>query len=208
MLYDVTLPISPDLATWPGDPPVAVERLVFETVHVSRWCLGSHAGTHVDAPLHFSAGPGTVDTLDPHALIGPCRVLHFPDAPLITAELLERCDLTGIERLLLRTRNSERWRESVSVFHEDFIGLDPTAACLLRDRGVTLVGIDWLSIEAPPITGAVHLTLLAAGIIILEGVMLADVPAGDYTLLCAPMKLAGADGAPARVFLEQNTFTV
>ena len=88
MLYDITLPLSPELVVWPGDPPITVEHLTFDTVQVSRWCLGSHAGTHVDAPRHFSAGPGTVDDFDPAVLIGPCRVLHFPDAPVITADLL------------------------------------------------------------------------------------------------------------------------
>jgi arylformamidase len=202
MRYDVTLPISPTMAVWPGDPPVTVEHLTFDTVQVSRWCLGSHAGTHVDAPCHFSAGPGTVDALNPDVLIGPCRLLHLPAAPVVTAELLVAHDLAGVERLLLRTRNSDRWREDPGAFQQEFTGLDLSAASLLRDRGVKLIGIDGLSIEAQPITGAVHRTLLTADIIILEGLALADVPAGDYTLLCAPLKLQGADGAPARVFLE------
>ncbi|OQA95865.1 MAG: Kynurenine formamidase [Chloroflexi bacterium ADurb.Bin222] len=202
MRYDVTLPISPEMAVWPGDPPVAVEYLDFGTVKVSRWCLGSHAGTHVDAPRHFSAGPGTVDALDPDILIGPCRLLHLPDTERVTAETLAAHDLAGVTRLLLRTRNSDHWRRAPRVFPENFVGLDPTAARLLRDLGVRLIGIDSLSIEAKPAAGEVHTTLLAADIIILEGLALANVPPGDYTLICAPLKLQGADGAPARVFLE------
>ncbi|HOF89963.1 MAG TPA: cyclase family protein [Armatimonadota bacterium] len=202
MRYDVTLAISPAMAVWPGDPPVTAEHLDVGTVRVSRWCLGSHAGTHVDAPRHFSAGPGTVDALDPDALIGPCRLLHLPDVPRVTAAALAAHPLAGVSRLLLRTRTSEHWRRAPHVFPEDFVGLDPSAARLLRDLGVQLVGIDSLSIEAPPITGEVHTTLLGANIILLEGLALAAVPPGDYTLLCAPLKLQGADGAPARVFLE------
>lgn len=202
MLYDITLPLSPDLAAWPGDPPVTVEHLTYNTVRVSRWCLGSHAGTHVDAPVHFSAGPGTVDALDPAVLVGSCRVLHFPDAAAITAEMLAVQDLGGISRLLFRTRNSARWREDPGTFRTDYTALTPAAAAYLRDRGVVLVGVDFLSVEPYGGDGAVHMTLLSAGIVVVEGLYLADVPAGDYTLLCAPLKLMGADGAPARVFLQ------
>jgi arylformamidase len=202
MLYDITLPLSPELATWPGDPPVTVEHRVYDIVRISQWCLGSHAGTHVDAPAHFSAGPGTVDAIDPAVLVGPCRVLHVPDAPAITADLLAACDLAGVTRLLLRTRNSARWCEDPGAFHTDYTALTPDAAAYLRDRGIALVGVDFLSVEPYGGDGSVHLTLLAANIVIVEGLCLADVPPGDYTLLCAPLKLVGADGAPARVFLQ------
>lgn len=200
MIYDITLPLSPELVVWPGDPPIARECFG-ERVKVSRWSLGSHAGTHVDAPLHFSAGPGTVDQMDPAALLGPCRVLNLPDVPLITADLLTNHNLLGVERLLLRTRNSLRWQQDTHTFSTDFVGLDAGAAHVLLALGIKLIGIDGLSIEPYGGNGEVHELLLGAGFIVLEGVNLADVPAGDYQLICAPLRLLGADGAPARVFL-------
>lgn len=201
MIIDVTLTISPELAHWPGDPSVEASSFGGEPVRVSRWTLGSHAGTHVDAQTHFSAGPQTVDQFDPAVLLGPCRVLDFPDAAVITADLLHAHDLTGVERLLLRTRNSRHWMEAPTTFDESFVGLDAGAAQVCLDCGVKLLGVDGLSVEPYHGNGAVHNLLLGAGVILLEGLNLAQVPAGAYQLVCAPLKLRGADGAPARVFL-------
>lgn len=198
MIYDVTLPLSPMLAAWPGDPAVTCETFG-DRVRVSRWTLGSHAGTHVDAPAHFSAGR-TVDALDPAVLLGPCRVLDLTDCPRITAAVLHAHALTGVMRLLLRTRNSAHWTQCPSNFNPDYVSLTIDAAQALLTLGVRLVGVDGLSIEAPDATQA-HELLLGAGVILVEGLHLAAVPAGDYHLVCAPLKLAGADGAPARVFL-------
>lgn len=199
MIYDVSLPLSPALAAWPGDP--RIERETFgDEVKISRWRLGSHAGTHVDAPAHFSLG-ATVDQLDPAALIGPCRVLDLPDVPLITADVLAAHDLIGVERLLLRTCNSRRWVEDPSTFDPDFVGLDEGAARTLLGLGIKLLGVDGLSVEPEDGDGRVHERLLRAGVVIVEGLNLSAVPAGVYELVCAPLRLEGADGAPARVFL-------
>ena len=200
MIYDISVPLSPELAVWPGDPPVTREELG-EHVRVSRWTLGSHAGTHVDAQTHYSAGPNTVEQLDPAILLGPCRVLDLGDASLVTGDLLAAHELTGVVRLLLRTRNSPRAQRDPALFFTDFVGLDAGAARLLLALGVKLLGTDGFSVEPYDGSGAVHELLLAAGVILLERLELSTVPAGEYTLLCAPLKLAGADGAPARVFL-------
>jgi arylformamidase len=170
-------------------------------VIVSRWTLGSHAGTHVDAQKHFSAGPQTVDQLDPATLLGPCRVLYLPDIPLVTAEALAPYDLTGVTRLLLRTRNSRRWQEDIESFDEHFVGVSVDAAQLLVNAGITLLGVDGLSVESYEGNSKVHDTLLGAGVVVVEGLNLAEVPAGDNQLICAPLKLLGSDGAPARVWL-------
>lgn len=201
MRYDVTLPISSTLAVWPGDPAVQCEAFG-ETVKGSRWTLGSHTGTHVDAPTHFSAGPGTVDAMDPAVLVGPCRVLDLGEVPLVTADVLAEHTLTGITRVLLRTRNSQHWVVDATTFDTTFVGLDESAARWLLAQGVRLLGVDGLSVEPYQGNGVVHTLLLGAGVILLEGLALAAVPAGDYQLLCAPLKLHGADGAPARVFLD------
>ncbi|HEY3415403.1 MAG TPA: cyclase family protein [Armatimonadota bacterium] len=202
-MYDVTLPLSPALARWPGDPAIEYTSLG-DAITISRWTLGSHAGTHVDAPAHFFRDGASVDTLDPCLLLGPCRVLDIPDAPVITAELLAEYPLAGVERVLLRTRNSRQWEVDPTVFHRDFVGITAEAACLLLASGVKLVGTDGLSIDPYASTGAAHELLLGAGAIIVEGLALAQVPAGDYWLVCAPLRLQGADGAPARVWLLEE----
>lgn len=204
MLYDVTLPISPAMAHWPGDPGVEAEHRGGR-VKTSRWVMGSHAGTHVDAPAHFLDVPWTMDDLDLDALVGPCRLLDMGEAPLVSADLLRAHDLHGVARLLLKTRNSAGWVEDPTRFREDFVGLSLDAAELLVGLDVRLVGVDGLSVA--PFRGGdgVHEVLLGARVILLEGLALAEVPAGDYELLCAPLKLAGADGAPARTVLRTLT---
>lgn len=206
MIYDVSLPLSPELAVWPGDPAITREEFG-DQVKVSRWTLGSHAGTHVDAPRHYSAGPGTVDALDPELLVGPCRILDVTGDALITAEVLARHDLRGVTRLLLHTRNSLRRQADLTTFDPDFIGLDAGAARVLLDAGIRLLGVDGPSVEPYAGDGTVHGRLLAAGVIIIESLNLNDVPAGDYTLICAPLPLHGADGAPARVFLHTSALS-
>ena len=202
MLYDITVPISVDMVRWPGDPPVSAAA-VGEEVRVSRWSLGSHAGTHVDAPAHFSF-TDTVDTLDARALLGPCTVIELPHVSLIGEEHLRDAALQGVKRLLIKTDNSGKFLLNAAEFHENYAALDVSAAHYLHSMGMRLVGIDYLSIEPFAGSGAVHEILLGAGIVILEGVNLAVVPAGEYELICAPLKLQGADGAPARVWLRDE----
>lgn len=201
MIYDVTLTLSPALAGWPGDPPIACTGSTVDGARVSRWTLGSHAGTHVDAPAHFIAGGRTVEEIPPSCLLGPCRMLDLGDAPLVTAAVLAGDDLSGVERLLLRTRNSRHWQRKPTAFDRDFVGIDPGAARALLAAGIRLLGVDGLSVEPWSGQGDVHALLLGAGMVIVEGLALAGVPAGDYQLVCAPLKLKDGDGAPARVFL-------
>jgi arylformamidase len=120
---------------------------------------------------------------------------------MVTAEVLHGHNIAGVDRLLLRTRNSLRWEENSTTFDEEFVALDIDAARLLVAAGITLVGVDGLSVESFRGHSGVHETLLNAGVIILEGLNLAGVRAGDYQLICAPLLLHGSDGAPARVFL-------
>ncbi|MDD3927286.1 MAG: cyclase family protein [bacterium] len=202
MIYDVTLPISPGMIIWPGDPAVEYQRLDGREV-ISRWCMGSHTGTHVDAPCHYIEGAATVDRLDSERLIGPCRLLDLSGVPLVTADILRRFSLKGIKRLILRTANSEMWRRQAKTFDYDFVGLSGCAAEYLIESGLELIGVDGLSVEPYDSSDQVHLLLLEAGIVIIEGLALADVPEGEYLLICAPLLLKDGDGAPARVFLSR-----
>lgn len=206
-IYDVTLPIFPDMIVWPGDPPVELERVssmdAGAHANVSRLACGVHTGTHVDAPHHFLNDQRTVESLSLDVLVGPAQVVWIPDeADVITAEVLEQVTLpSGISRLLLKTRNSQRWQRGEKAFDEKFVGVSADGAEWLVGRGVKLVGIDYLSVAPYKQSVPTHRTLLGAEIIIVEGLDLSAVPPGSYGLYCLPLKLVGSDGAPARAIL-------
>jgi arylformamidase len=195
-IFDVTVPIRTGMVTYPGDPTVTLERVQSiadgAVANLSRLDFGVHSGTHVDAPLHFIDGAPGAEQLPLAPLLGPARVV---DAQSVDEKLLP-FDLRA-ERLLFKTRNSELWQRD--SFVDEFVSLSEDGARLLIDLGVKLVGIDYLSVGDE---GA-HRALLGAGVIAIEGLDLRGVEAGDYDLICAPLKLVGSDGAPARVLLTR-----
>jgi arylformamidase len=206
-LFDVSLRLSPALPSYPGNPSfelLPVKRLADgDSSNVSALRLGTHAGTHVDAPRHFFDDGAAVDGLSPDILVGPARLVHFPGERAVTAALLQDLDLRGVTRLLIRTDNSAAWSGALH-FEPGFVYLAEDGARLLADAGIGLVGVDYLSVERFKAPGApTHHVLLGRGIIVVEGLDLSGAPAGDYELLCLPLKIADADGAPARVFLRQ-----
>ena len=172
--------------------------------NVSILVCDVHAGTHVDAPWHFLPEGNTVEGLSLDVLVGPAVVVDCGEASTLGPPELEALGLAvGTERLLLRTSNSDRWAVSERGFGEDYVALSEDGAEWLVRAGVRLVGIDALSIQRfgePPGT---HTTLLAAGVVVLEGLDLAGVEPGPYELLCLPLRLVGADGAPARAILRR-----
>ena len=204
-IYDVSVPLQAGMPTYAGEPGPRLEYLKQiargDSANVTALSLGSHTGTHVDAPHHFLDGRSTVEAMPVNALIGPAQVAELSEQRHITADDLEAAALPPeTSRLLIKTRNSRFWDDD--EFHTDFVGLTGEAARWLVERRFVLVGIDYLSIEqfrSP--THEVHKTLLEANVIILEGLDLRHVPAGLYTVVCAPLKVVGGDGAPARVFL-------
>ena len=208
-VYDISVPLRLDMPTYEGEPGPTLEfrKLLSkgDSATVSVLSLGSHTGTHVDAPSHFLEGAHGVEELPLDALVGPAYVAEFTGNTHITATDLELMAIPAdCERLLFKTRNSVLWDDP--EFHTDFIALAPDAGRKLAERDLRLVGIDYLSIErfgASP--HEVHETLLAGGVVILEGLDLRHVPPGGYFLVCAPLNVVGAEGAPARTFLiDQN----
>jgi arylformamidase len=206
-IYDITVPIRSSMPVYEGDPGVKIEAWSAfakgDSSNVSMLSFGAHTGTHVDAPAHFVEGARRIDALSLEVLIGPARVLRVPDdLNEIDPEFINRCDLRGVERVLFHTRNSTFWNEG---FRKDFTHLLPEAAQLLVDRGIKLVGTDYLSIEKFH-SGhhRTHLTLLSNNVVIVEGLNLSEVPEGDYELICLPIKIAegAGDGAPARAVLR------
>jgi arylformamidase len=192
----------PTYAGEPGPKLAHLKRIAAgDSANVTALSLGSHTGTHVDSPHHFLDGRSTVEAMPLASLVGPVQVIELTEQRHITAADLESASIPdGTTRLLLKTVNSRFWNDN--EFHTDFIGLTGDAAEWLVARGYVLVGIDYLSIErfrSPE--HEVHKILLVSNVVIVEGLDLRAVPPGAYTMACAPLKVVGADGAPARVFL-------
>lgn len=202
-IYDISIPLSGELPTYPGDPTIEINDSLTlaggDVANVSSLNFGAHTGTHVDAPAHFIEGAKKVEALALDVLIGEAEVIEVPnDKRVIDAQLVA----TKSERVLFKTRNSELWG---TEFKTNYTYLDLSAANRLIENGVKLVGIDYLSIEQFGSTAhAVHRALLSHEIIIVEGLNLADVPAGKYELICLPLRIRSplGDGAPARAVLR------
>ena len=206
-IYDVSLPLVNGGLVYPGNPAISItpQQSIARGAgaNVSRLDFGSHTGTHVDAPKHFFDDGAGVDTLPLDVLMGPARLLAFGDTGLSIGEAeLSSHDLTGVTRLLLKTRNSKWLASGSTEFHTDYTYLAPDGAEFLAKLGVRLVGVDYLSVEQFR-SGhhKTHRTLLKQGIVIVEGLLLHEPPAGDYHFRCLPLRLAGLDGAPARAVL-------
>jgi arylformamidase len=211
-IYDVTVPVSNDLPTWPDDPAVEISdwRSLSngDGANVSALNCGVHTGTHVDAPAHFIGGAAKVETLALDMLIGEAEVIEVPqDARVIEEQFVMAHCALGTARILFKTRNSAFWNADDADFRTDFTYLDFAAAKWLAEQGVKLVGIDYLSIEKfASKDHETHRVLLSRGVVILEGLNLTDVPAGKYELICLPLRLRSnlGDGAPARVVLRSH----
>jgi arylformamidase len=205
-LYDISLTLSPSLVVWPGDPPVTITQPASmdrgDGFSITRLDIGAHVGTHVDAPAHFVRGGAGVDQLDLDVLIGPAIVVDGRGVEALTADVLESLAIpAGSQRVLFRTRNSELWRKGQHDFDEDFVAVAADGASWLVEHGVRLVGIDYLSVAPFADSAPTHQILLAAGVIAVENLNLSEVEPGEYQLVCLPLKIAGADGAPARAVL-------
>ncbi len=208
-IYDITVAISAETPIYKGDPGVEITSYKSiaggSSANVSQISLGVHTATHVDAPNHFIDGARRVHEIDPEKLVGPCRVIEIP--PEVLAVQPEHVgDIADVSRVLFKTRNSEFWATPELGFRSDFTYITPETANVLVENNVVLVGIDYLSIEKSGGPGKpVHIALLEKNIVILEGIDLREIPAGDYELICAPLKYDGAtgDGSPARTFLRE-----
>ena len=206
-LIDISVPIDSNLATYPGNTPFSLEaikrRANGDSSNVSTLHMSVHSGTHVDAPRHFFDEGGGVESLPLEMLCGRARVVELTTRRSVTAEDLAGFDLREDVRLLLKTHNSRFW--GTPEFHQDFIGVTEGAARFLVDRGVKVLGVDYLSVEQYKTPGApAHHVLLGAGTIVIEGLNLRDVEPGTFEMFCLPLAVVGADGAPARVILRRS----
>ncbi len=203
---DITRPVYEGMICWPGDPGfrLSQEAKISEgsVANVSRFELGAHTGTHMDAPLHFIADGDSLGRLPLEAVVGEARVIGIDDPRAITAEELEQHDPRPGERLLFKTANCpKRWQ--TDQFDEAYIAVHSDAARLLVERQVRTIGVDYLSVGLYGQDNVkTHRLLLGAGIWVIEGLDLTAVAPGLVDLVCLPMKVIDAEGAPARVIVR------
>ena len=205
-LLDVSVPLRQGLPTYPNNPPFElqpIQRIADGgTANVSRLVMGTHTGTHVDAPFHFFDKGIGVDELPLELLIGRARVVEIKARGGIAASDLEEAGLREDLRVLFKTPNSALWNSD--TFHEDYAHITDSGARYLVEQGVKVVGVDYLSVEQFKKPGApAHRTLLSNGVIIIEGLNLAEAEPGMYEMYCLPLPVTGGDGAPARVILKR-----
>lgn len=205
---DISTPLDPDTV------PVYPDNfgLVFtytselnngEGVNLSKYSLGAHSGTHVDAPLHFLEGGFSIDRVDVGRLIGPVLVIEIPaDAACLTAPILEQYPWRGHERLLFKTRNSCHDLLRNPSFQQDYTYIAADAAELLATEPLAMVGVDYLSVEGFQHEPRTHRALLGNSIAVVEGLRLTNIAAGAYEIIVLPLRIVGHEGAPARALLR------
>ena len=205
---DISVPVRNGMVYWPGDRPYCMDRVADmqrdgTEYNLSAITLSVHVGTHMDAPLHFLKDARTMETMPLDATLGPARVIEICDERVIPIEELEPHNLQAGERILFKTRNSQRqWK--TDEFLTDFVYIPAPTAKYLGDKKIRTVGIDALSVGGWEVDGAeAHRLILGAGIWIIEWLDLSEVEPGNYELACLPLKLVGAEGAPARAALRK-----
>lgn len=203
---DISVPLRNAMVHWPSDPPVRIERVLNiehgDSHTLSQISIGSHSGTHVDAPLHFIRQGLGVDKMPLDTTLGQARVIEIHDSESIKPGELVHHRIRRGERILFKTLNSSRvWQ--TDTFIEDFVFISKEAARFLAERSVRVVGIDYLSVGGfKRDSTEIHRTLLEGGVWIIEGLDLSRVKAGKYDLICLPLKIDQGDGAPARAILR------
>lgn len=208
-IIDISVTLRKGLACWPGEDfwkfePVA--RMDHGDVcNVSKFAMGAHLGTHVDAPWHFGETPRTVEAIPLDQLVTPARVLDLTGVETaVRREDLEG-RINGTRAVLFKTRNSGKLQR-LEPFDKDFVHLHPSGAEYLVEKGIQTLGVDYMSIDGFHVQGAPsHHAVLGTGMLIVEGIDLSVVAPGDYLLVVLPLKIEGSDGAPARaVLIDSN----
>jgi arylformamidase len=203
---DVTVPLRHHMVHWPKDPPVEISLEASmdagDAANLTKIAMSAHTGTHMDAPKHFVRDGAGIDQMPLEAVMGPARVIEIR-ADIIDVASLEPHEIQRGERLLFKTRNSSLCWSRFSCFLKDFVHVNEAAAKYLVSCGAQTVGVDYLSVGGYRRDGVeTHQALLRAGVWVIEGLDLSAVQPGSYELLCLPLKIEGADGAPARALLR------
>lgn len=204
---DVSEPISKNTIVWPGDPQAIITQVASydlgDNYQLSEAFLNLHTGTHVDAPLHFIKEGKDVTQIRLEAMMGETKVLDASAQKVIATDWLMTKNLRKGDRLLFKTMKDTDNRQE-KLLQKDFIALDVDAAYYLSELGIVLTGIDGLSIAIAQELNETHQVLLKKDIVIVEVLNLTGIPEGNYEMICLPIKMEGAEAAPARVLLRQN----
>ena len=209
---DISATISDGMVRWPTDPAVHIYKA--ETIgehgavaNVTAITTTAHVGTHIDAPLHFLKDGKDVSAIDLNILVGPAKVFHIDNQEAITYADIRDLGIEPGDRVLFRTRNSETdWERE--PFKEDYVYLATDAAKYLAEKRIRCIGIDYLSLGDKENDPEVHLLILSVPIIIIEGLKLGNVAAGEYDMVCLPLKIKDSDGGPSRVILRKSTIVL
>lgn len=204
--YDLSMSIENGMISWPSDGPVKIDRVRSmehgERLNQSRLDMSAHTGTHIDAPVHFLKDGTGIDTVPLEILIGPAVLVNIAGVREVGSQHFQSAGIpSGTERLLVKTDNEKLLEKS--KFDKEFTYITREGAGYLIEQGIRLVGVDYLSVAEYGKGDAVHRALLGAGIVIIEGLDLRDVPAGSYHMTALPLRIKDCDGAPARVVLEK-----
>ena len=187
-IYDISRDLIKSLP-YPGDEPPrlrAIHRMKDgESYNLSRLETSMHAGTHVDAPLHFIASGKDIAAMPLTHFVGECVVLTVPKTPLDAMYFMKR---PFAPRILLHGEGQ----------------LTESAIGYLYNQGCVLIGTNKQSIGSYSDELSVHVALLGYGVAVLENLELRNVPDGRYTLYAAPLKISGAEGAPCRAILVSD----
>ncbi|WP_235872131.1 arylformamidase [Siminovitchia acidinfaciens] len=203
-LIDISQPLTNDIGVWPGDTPfnfkLSFTKEQTGSVNIGQITTSVHTGTHIDAPYHFDEHGEKVHELDVNIYVGPARVVDVTGCEMVGREELERFDLEGVERLLLKTSDGR----DLSQFPEKFTTFRENIGPFLKEKGIRLLGTDGPSVDAVDSkTMDAHHSLNDNGVYILENIVLSEVEPGDYELIALPLAIEGADGSPVRAVLRQ-----
>ena len=211
---DISVPITSELPNWPGDPQVSFHVLsaisLGDESNLTQISMSLHTGTHIDAPKHFFDSGLTTDQIPLEKLIGDVLVVGMDNSvDVITEYLLQThpqwAEIKQAKKILFKTRNSNFWHTQSHKFRTDFVGIDTSAANLLTQFNLDLIGIDYFSVAPFDETSSPHQVLLSREIVVLEGIDLSNVNPGFYQLICLPIKVFECEGAPARAILMDSS---
>jgi arylformamidase len=211
IIHDISMDIEPGMLYWrDGKPPehISVERMDDGAPsEVTRWLMGSHTGTHIDAPSHFVKGAQNVEELSLDIFVGNTRVVDLTEIGdrSIIAEDIENANLNGVTRVLFRTTNSDT-RMDKKEYDNNWVGIAPCAAQFLVDAGVVIAGLDYVTIEAKEHTDdwPSHHIFCGNNVVILEGARLKNIKDGEYFMCCLPLRLKGSEAAATRTILIEG----
>ena len=212
--FDISIPLGREIPELPleaseGDMRVSRVERFFDVekgdkVTMSRIEMDSHDGTHIDSPLHFIKGGSSIDEMPISTAVGPASVIEIKNEKEITVQELEPYRIGKGEMILFKTINSPRVY-ATRVYKGDYVAVTPEAAEYLADIGISLVGLDYLTIAGmnpPENINDVHLAFLSKGVYILEAINLDGINPGNYELISLPLRLDKGDAGPCRAVIR------